>query len=345
MKFQSIVKKGLTAVLALAMIVTAAPQPAFAAGSTKNLVKLEYVESNDSLESSNYSGLYEGIKTPDDEFYAQKDILFLDASLEGNITYNLAGKYSKLSGKIVTKKDTGSGNYTVSFYGDGKLLKEYTDITHEHQGISFSVNVAGVKELKIASENSGSYSYGWVFLAKPTLTCGTLTLSDETLEMNAKDSTFVTYSYTDTKGNEKTTGAKWKSSNTKIAKVSSKGKIVAVAVGSCKVTCTIGGVSKSVKVVVLPKKVTGVKELSKGKNEIQLTWAAQKGVSSYQVYMYDVDLEEYTLVATTKGAVNSARVKDLSKNTSYKFKVRAVLKAGKNYNGAYSKVVTIKTSK
>ena len=68
MKFQSIVKKGLTAVLALAMIVTAAPQPAFAAGSTKNLVKLEYVESNDSLESSNYSGLYEGITTPDDEF-------------------------------------------------------------------------------------------------------------------------------------------------------------------------------------------------------------------------------------------------------------------------------------
>ncbi len=119
MKFQSIVKKGLTAVLALAMI--------------------------------------------DNVTYAQKEILFLDASLKGNITYNLAAKYNKLSGKIVTKKDTGSG--------------------------------------------------------------------------------------------------------------------------------------------------------------------------------------EYTLVAITKGAVNSARVKDLSKNTSYKFKVRAVLKAGKNYNGAYSKVVTIKTSK
>lgn len=345
MKFQSIVKKGLTAVLALAMIVVAAPQQASAASNTKNLVSMDYVESVDSLESGNYAGLYDGIVTPDNVTYAQKEILFLDASLKGNITYNLAAKYNKLSGKIVTKKDTGSGEYNISFYGDGKLLKEYKSISHEHQGISFSVNVTGVKELKITSENTGSFSYGWVFLAKPTLSSGALTLSDETLEMSAKDSTFVTYSYTDAKGNEKTTGAKWKSSNSKVAKVSSKGKIVAVAVGSCKVTCTVGGISESVKVVVLPKKVTGVKELSKGKNEIQLTWAAQKGVSSYQVYMYDVDLEEYTLVATTKGAVNSARVKDLSKNTSYKFKVRAVLKAGKNYNGAYSKVVTIKTSK
>ena len=344
MKIQSIIKKGLAVMLTLAMTITVAPQPTFAAGG-KSLISLEYTECSHSLETGNYASLYNGITTPDEQFYEQKDILYLDASEDAYIVYDLGGKYSELSGKAVTEKGRGSGNYTITFYGDGKKLKTIKDITHENQGIDFKVDVEGVKELRIVSENSGSYSFGWVYLAKPTLKSGQLTLSDTTLTMNIKDSTFVTYSYTDAKGKEKTTGAKGKSSNAKIAKVSSKGKIVAASVGKCKVTCTIDGVSKSVTVVVLPDKVTGVKALSKSKNEVQLTWTAQKGVSSYQVYMYDTDLEEYTLVATAKGSINSARIKDLSKNTSYKFKVRAVLKSGKSYNGEFSKVITVKTTK
>ena len=172
-----------------------------------------------------------------------------------------------------------------------------------------------------------------------------LTLSDSQLALSVSDKTYVTYSLESPNG---TISAKatWKSSNKSVAKASSKGMIVAKRAGSCKVTCKVKGITKTVKVVVKPKKVSGLKALSKSRNFVQLQWAKQAGVSKYQVYYYGPDIMEYTLAKTVKGSLNTARVTGLSKSTTYKFKVRGVVKAwSKSYKGNYSKVLTVKTTR
>lgn len=315
-------------------------QPVFAA--SKDLTSLKYADSHQSFDSSNWNELSKGITTPTGKTYT-KNVLFLDASLDAYVTYNLNKNYTKLTGKLVTSTRTGGGNFTVAFYGDGKLLKKYTGITNSNQNKSVSVDVTNVKKLKIVGSNQGSWSYGWVFLVDGKLTQGQLTLSDKKLVMNQKESTYITWNYIDSKGNASTPSAKWKSSNTKVAKVSSKGKVVAVGAGTCKLTCTVNKTSKTVTVVVKPKKVTSVATLSKTTSAVQLKWGRQNGVTSYQIYMYDADLEEYTRVKTVSSSVQSARITGLKKGKTYKFKVRACLKSGsQTYYGDFSKVHSVK---
>jgi len=171
-----------------------------------------------------------------------------------------------------------------------------------------------------------------------------LSLSDSKLVLDKGDKTYVTYS---AKGPSGALSAKptWSTSNKNVAKVSSKGMVVAMRPGSCNVTCKVAGMSRTVKVVVKPTKVTGVKALSKGRGFIQLKWSKQAGVSSYQIYFYDADIEEFALAKTVNGSLNTVRITGLSKNTAYKFKVRGVVKASKAYQGEFSKVVLVRTTK
>jgi hypothetical protein len=136
----------------------------------------------------------------------------------------------------------------------------------------------------------------------------------------------------------------YKSSDTGVAKVSSDGKVVAVASGSCKITVKYQGATKKVTVIVNASKVTGVSTASKTKNSIKLSWKAQSGVSGYQVWMYDTDLGEYVKVKNVSKDFNSATISKLKKGTTYKFKIRAYVKSGsKTYYGDYSKVYKVKT--
>ncbi len=173
-----------------------------------------------------------------------------------------------------------------------------------------------------------------------------LTLSNKRLQLNKGDSVYLTYTVTDALGQVLDVPASYKSSNISVAKVSSQGKIVAVAPGKAVITVKANGISNTCTVIVKPQKVSGIKAISKTKNSIQLKWKKQSNVSKYQILMYDKDLEEYTVVKSVKGKINSAIIKNLSKNKKYKFKIRAVLKSGaKNYYGDYSKVYTSKTAK
>jgi hypothetical protein len=90
--------------------------------------------------------------------------------------------------------------------------------------------------------------------------------------------------------------------------------------------------------------VTGVSTKSKTKNSIKLSWKAQSGVSGYQVWMYDIDLEEYVKVKNVSKDLHVAPTTKLKKGTTYKFKIRAYVKKGsKKYYGEYSKVYKAKT--
>jgi len=136
----------------------------------------------------------------------------------------------------------------------------------------------------------------------------------------------------------------WKSSNTKVAKVSSNGKIVAINAGSCTITCKVGLIKKTIKVIVKPTTVKNFKSTSKGKDYITLKWNKQTGVKNYKIYVYDRDVEEYVPIKTVNGAFNKTTIYNLKSKRYYKFKVRALVKSGgTNYYGGYSKAISVKT--
>lgn len=138
----------------------------------------------------------------------------------------------------------------------------------------------------------------------------------------------------------------FKSTSTKVAKVSSKGKVIAVNAGSCKINVTSKGASKTVTVIVLPKKITSVSKASNTKNSVKIKWDEQKGVTGYEVWMYDPDLEEYTKVKAVSKDFTSATISDLKKGQTYKVKVRGYVKVGsKKYYGEFSNTFKAKTAK
>lgn len=335
-------KKWIGVLLSLCMVISMAVP--VAAASAVKLSSLTPIESADTVNSGNYTA-GDTITTPHGKAY--RDVLYFDASLNAYSVYDLGKKYGTLTGKIVTSSQSNTGgSYGITFYGDGKVLKRYTGITTADKDKSFSISVNGIKTLRIETENTGEWSCGWLYLVDSRLSTNMLTLSDSRLEMNAGESTYVTWTYTNISGKNSQPKAKWKSSNTKVAKVSSKGKVVAVGTGTCKLTCTSKGLSKTMNVIVRPNKVTGLKTLSRTKNSVQLQWKLQNNVSGYEVWMYDTDLEEYAKVSAVKGTVNSARINNLKKNTSYKFQVRGYYKtrSGKYY-GSFSSTLKAKTSK
>ncbi len=337
MKKNSFFTSVISILLALMIIVHPGTSLTSYAAQVK-LTSLNYTGSHNSFDSYHYPTT--GITTPDGKEYSG-NIVFFDASLINTyVEYNLNSKYVKLTGDLVTSTSTGAGVFDLTFYGDGKKLATYKGISR-NQNRSVSVDVSGVKTLKITAENTGSYAYGWVYLVNGMLGTTDFSLSDKSLVLDKGDSTFIDYTY----GASDNVKASWSSSNKNVAKVSTKGQVKAVGTGTCTITCKIKNEKRTVKVVVRPQKMSGVKVKSKGANFVQLEWVTQKNATGYQIYSYDKDFKEYSLEKTVKkGASSSVRITGLRKKTSYKFKVRAYLKAnGKNNYGEFSKVITVKT--
>lgn len=187
-----------------------------------------------------------------------------------------------------------------------------------------------------SSVDNMAYICEWDYIIK---------LSETKINLGINDSTYIDYVIkgNDTAKNKKVT---FKSSNTKVAKVSSKGKVVAKQAGTAKITVKAGSISKTVKVTVEPSKVTKVSVIGKTKNSVKLKWKQQAGIEKYVIYMYDTDLEEYVKVKTVDGDFNKATISGLKKNTTYSFKIRAYIKSNsKKVYGEYSKVIKVKTKK
>ena len=79
-------------------------------------------------------------------------------------TYNIGNKYKKLEAKLVLIDSYNTTNFdtTLYFYGDGKLLKKYR-MTPSKIPFKISVNVAGVKKLKIYVKDNKAVSGGTSF--------------------------------------------------------------------------------------------------------------------------------------------------------------------------------------
>lgn len=141
-----------------------------------------------------------------------------------------------------------------------------------------------------------------------------------------------------------TNGKKWKTAKTKktsitLKKLSSNKKYyfkVQAIKGALK-----GEESSKINATTRVAAVTGLKAKTKKKTSITLSWKKVTGATGYEVYR--LQGKKWKKAGTVKkGKTTTYTVKKLKKNTSYKFKVRAV--KSKNA-GDYSKVVTVKTAK
>ena len=96
-------------------------------------------------------------------------------------------------------------------------------------------------------------------------------------------------------------GAKFKTSNKKVATVNRKGVVKAKGIGTCKIKITVGSSSKNSKVTVVPKNVT-IKAATLSGTTAKVTWKKVKGVKGYYVYKSTNANSGFKKVATVKGA-------------------------------------------
>jgi len=145
---------------------------------------------------------------------------------------------------------------------------------------------------------------------------------------------------------------KYKSSNTNVVKVSSKGEITIVGCGEAKVTISVKAtddykaVSKKVTIKVLPETVQNfkVKALSGGK--VKCTWKGKSTKNTNCQIQYSLN-KQFKNVKTfaSKPSLKSGsyRGKGLKKGKTYYLRIRAIAKSGgKSYTGKWSKTIKVK---
>lgn len=143
-------------------------------------------------------------------------------------------------------------------------------------------------------------------------------------------------------------GAKFTSSNKKVATVSKKGKVKAKKVGKCKITVKVGSSKKKCTVTVVPANVKAKSAALASTTSAKVTWGKAKGASGYYVYMSTKKNSGYKKAATVKGAKKtSATIKNLELGKTYYFKVKAYGKAGKKTytSKKYSSAMSVRTWK
>ena len=94
-----------------------------------------------------------------------------------------------------------------------------------------------------------------------------------------------------------------------------------------------------------PKQVTNLKAKTVTKTSVTLTWKKVSDAKRYNVQQYNAKTKKWKTVKTVKK--NTAKITNLKKSKSYKFRVRAEKKV-RDYcdcYGEYSKSVTVKTKK
>ena len=180
--------------------------------------------------------------------------------------------------------------------------------------------------------------------------------AENTFELNTSSKTLYT------KGSTKTTlkvttnltdKITWKSSNTKVAAVNSKGVVTAKAKGTAVLTASCGEYKVTCKITVknpslkLTKSSATVKVGKTTKNKAKVTWKKVKKATGYEIQYTTKGFgnkKDTKTIKVSKAKITSAQLKKLKKKTRYKVRIRAVYtKAG--YQSATSKWSAIKTVK
>ena len=140
-------------------------------------------------------------------------------------------------------------------------------------------------------------------------------------------------------------GVVFTSANSSIATVDANGNIKGKKPGKTIVTArTSNGLTAQVKVTVRPAQVKGLKKVSVKSTSVKISWKKQKNVTGYMIYTNVGTSKKYKYYKTTKKT--SIVIKNLKKNTSYRFKVRAYKSvSGSKITGACSDAAKAKTKR
>lgn len=137
----------------------------------------------------------------------------------------------------------------------------------------------------------------------------------------------------------------YKSSNEKVATVSSNGTVKGISYGTAVITCTAKDGSKKVSsctVKVVPKNVSGLKTTSATTTSYKIKWSKVEGATGYLVKKYDTEKKEWTTLGkTTKTSWSFSK---LQPGMSARFAVKAYTVVGRTtyYSPSY-KYLTAKT--
>ena len=155
--------------------------------------------------------------------------------------------------------------------------------------------------------------------------------------LNLKNGTKEKLKATVTPNNTTDGNVTWKSSNKKIAKVTSRGNVYAKSVGECTVTATTANGKKvTCKVKVVPGTAT-IKATNNGYNSIKLTWNKLGDVTGYWIYRRTSG-SKYKTIAKVSGTTVSYKDKNLVTGQKYYYKIKGYKKVGKTtYKGSKSK--------
>lgn len=140
------------------------------------------------------------------------------------------------------------------------------------------------------------------------------------------------------------------SSNSKVAKISSKGKIQAKGYGVATITIKASKTKnyneavKKVTIRVVPKKIRLKTVKSPGRKRLSATWGKDKTVTGYRVqFCIRKDFKQGTFQRTYSKSKGGMKIYGLRSNKTFYFRVCAYKKVGKKkYYGAWSKVKKVK---
>ncbi len=139
----------------------------------------------------------------------------------------------------------------------------------------------------------------------------------------------------------------YKSSDEKVATVSSSGKVKAVGIGKATITVTTADGSKlSAKctVTVNPQKVKTLKTTSVTADGVALKWSTITNATGYQIYKYNETSKKWEKL--TNSSKTTYTDKKVTMGQTAQYKVRAYTKVSSaTYYGEYSPVLTVGMSK
>lgn len=147
-----------------------------------------------------------------------------------------------------------------------------------------------------------------------------------------------TLKYTVYPANVYNSNVTFKSSNTSVATISSKGVVTPLKCGQTVITVTTADGTKksaSMTVTVVPQKASGFKQTSNTTTGYTFTWNASKGAQSYGVYQYDTANKKWVLKKIQNTLTYS--VTGLKPGNYHDYKIVAFTKIdGKIYKAAAS---------
>lgn len=174
---------------------------------------------------------------------------------------------------VTVNSDTPKGGeFKVSVSDKSVLSYKYID----NDTVAFSMKKAGTARVKISLKYRPDISKKFTLNVAPSAKKTTLTISPKKKTLYVKGTT--TIKPTVKKGKGKTT---FKSSNTKVAKVDSKGKVTAIKKGTAKITVANNGVKKTFTVTVKNPKLNATNKTLKVKEAFTLKITGRVGKATF----------------------------------------------------------------